>query len=382
MKILIVIENYLPHIGGVETVFRNLSEGLVKKGHSVTIITHRLKGTKKKETIGGVQVCRIQSLKSRYIFTFTSMPKALSLAREADIIHTTTYNGALPALIASRLSGKPSLITVHELLGENWNTFPGMSRAGASIHRFLERRIARLPFDIFVAVSKSTASQIAEAGVKKDKIRVVYNGLDYDHFDPSAYDSKKIRQKLDPKSDRFIILGYGRPGISKGFEYLIDAFPAIKNKITNARLVLILSKSPKDRYRAIKAKASGSAGKDNILIHDPVSYKDLPAYLKASDCVVVPSITEGFGYTAAESCAMGVPIVATQTTSLPEVCSGNFVLVKPKDSKAIAKGVIELSKKMDRTCPIKRFTIKDNIDGYLNIYGELISRGSGKRKKY
>ena len=47
MKILFVLENYIPHIGGVEVVFKNLAEGLVKLGHDVFLITHRLKGTKK-----------------------------------------------------------------------------------------------------------------------------------------------------------------------------------------------------------------------------------------------------------------------------------------------------------------------------------------------
>ena len=47
MRILFVLENYLPHIGGVEILFKNLSESLVKKGHEVDLVTHRLKGTKK-----------------------------------------------------------------------------------------------------------------------------------------------------------------------------------------------------------------------------------------------------------------------------------------------------------------------------------------------
>ena len=47
MKILFVLENYTPHIGGVEIVFKNLSEGLAKLGHDISIVTHRLKGTKR-----------------------------------------------------------------------------------------------------------------------------------------------------------------------------------------------------------------------------------------------------------------------------------------------------------------------------------------------
>ena len=120
MKILFVLENYIPHIGGVEIVFKNLSEGLVRLGHDVSIVTHMLKGTKKFEKISGVKVYRINCFHSRYWFTFLSIPKVLKFAKKTDVIHTTTYNGALPARVASIFTRKPCIITIHEILGENW----------------------------------------------------------------------------------------------------------------------------------------------------------------------------------------------------------------------------------------------------------------------
>ncbi|MBS3127462.1 glycosyltransferase [Candidatus Woesearchaeota archaeon] len=47
MKILFICENYYPHLGGAEVVFKNLAEGYVKRGHQVTVLTHQLQGTKK-----------------------------------------------------------------------------------------------------------------------------------------------------------------------------------------------------------------------------------------------------------------------------------------------------------------------------------------------
>ena len=46
MKILFVCENYLPHIGGAEVVFKNLAERMIKLGHEVNLVTHKLKNTK------------------------------------------------------------------------------------------------------------------------------------------------------------------------------------------------------------------------------------------------------------------------------------------------------------------------------------------------
>src|SRR3954468_1153941 len=63
MRILFVLENYFPHLGGVEMVFKNLCEGLAKK-HEVTVITRRLPNTKAKETMNRVKIIRVSSFNS------------------------------------------------------------------------------------------------------------------------------------------------------------------------------------------------------------------------------------------------------------------------------------------------------------------------------
>src|SRR3989344_6164033 len=103
MRILFIVENYIPHVGGVEVVFSQLAEGLAAKGHEVVVVTHKFFGPKTNETIKGVRIHRVSCLGSRYVFTFTSIPKALSLAKKADIIHTTTFNGAPPAFLVSKI---------------------------------------------------------------------------------------------------------------------------------------------------------------------------------------------------------------------------------------------------------------------------------------
>src|SRR3989338_650345 len=147
MRILIVIENYLPHIGGVKNVFRNLSEGLVKKGHEVDLITHQLKGAKRFEVINGVNVHRIPCFGSRYLFSFLSIPKVVKMARKADIIHTTTFNGAFPSWLASKITGKPCVITVHEVWITLWQKLGGMNFFSAGLHEIFERLIYTLHFN-------------------------------------------------------------------------------------------------------------------------------------------------------------------------------------------------------------------------------------------
>ena len=369
MKILFVLENYAPNIGGVETVFRSLAEGLASLGHNISIVTHRLKGTKRYEVINNVKIFRIPCFYSRYLFSFFAIPKTISIAKECDLIHTTTYNGSLPAIIASKLLKKPSVITVHEILGKRWE-YCGMGVFSSKIHQLLEKAIVRLSFDYFIAVSNSTRNELIESNVKEDKIRVVYNGVDYRLFNPRKYDGKNIRKKLKIGKE-FVYMSYGRPGLTKGIEYIIRAAPLISKKIHNSRLLLILSQKPKKRYNFILKLISSLSLKEEVMLLNPVEREELPAYIKAADCVVVPSLTEGFGFTAAEACAMQKPVVATNTTSLPEVVSGKYVLIKPKSPEDIARGIELIYKNKCNYKRLKRFTIKENIDNYLKIYKEL-----------
>jgi len=109
-----------------------------------------------------------------------------------------------------------------------------------------------------------------------------------------------------------------------------------------------------------------------VIILNSVPFKELPYYIKVADCVVVPSLTEGFGLTAVESNTMGIPVVASNTTSLPEVISGKYMLVKPANEKAIAEGVYFISQDKFKKTKIKRFTEERSIEQYLSIYKKLL----------
>lgn len=371
MKILFVLENYWPHIGGVENVFKNLSENLAKKGHEINIVTHRLKNTKTFETVNKVKIHRIDSFDSRYWFTFLSIPKVLELAKNADIIHTTTYNGAFPAKIASEIRKKPCLITVHEVLGRHWKELEGMGFFSASLHKFLEKRILSMKFDKYVSVSRSTEKDVLQS-IPKQKSTVIYNGVDYALFNPKKYSGKKVRKKLGLKN--FTYMAYGRPGISKGMEYLVRSVPLIKKKIPKSKLILVLSKDKAYRKKynyLVRLMEKLNIRKDVILL-PPLPLKDLIEHIMASDCIVVPSLTEGFGYTAAESCALGKPVVASNTTSLPEIISGKYILVKPKSPEAIAVGVEMVQKKKYKKSKLKKFTWDRAVNSYLKVYKEIL----------
>jgi glycosyltransferase involved in cell wall biosynthesis len=233
--------------------------------------------------------------------------------------------------------------------------------------------IYSLHYDRYICISKSTQKQLLSIGIEKNKTYVIYPGVDYELFNPKKYSREKIRKKLGLEKN-FIYMFYGRPGISKGFEYLLKAVQAISEKILNSKLLAIVShdKAYQKRYDSMKKLIKELRIEDKILLLDPVPYDELPNYIKSADCVVVPSLAEGFGYTTAEACAMERPVVASNVASLPEVVSGRYVLVEPRNPKAIAEGVELTYNKKIKKHKEKKFLWRNNIDAHIRLYNSLL----------
>ncbi len=373
MNILFILEYYFPNVGGAEIVFKNLAERLVRKGHSVSIVTCKLPGTERYEEINGVKVYRVKVPQKgdRYWFTLLSLLRAFKVAKKCDIIHTTTYTGAVPSYITSMIYRKKTVITVHEVFGSMWKNLSRMNWISANSHKLLERGILSLPFDKYVCVSCYTRNSLRLYGIKDAKLKVIYNGIDTNLFDPQKYDGTKIRKRLKLGKE-FVYLFYGRPGISKGVEYLVEAVLLIKKTIPNSKLMLILSKKPKEGYDQIIQLIKRLGLEQDIILLDSVPTPELPCYIKASDCVVVPSLSEGFGFSAAESCAMNKSVVATNVGALPEVVYGNYVLVEPRNPQEIFKAINLVYKKKSLQKEKMIFDWDKNVDEYLKVYEEVL----------
>ncbi len=378
MKILFICENYLPHYGGAEVVFKNLAERFVKNGHSVSLVTHRMTGTAKNETINNVHVHRVPSLHSRYLFTFSSIPKAIKLAQHHDLIQTTTFNGAFPAWIAGKLTGKPVVLTVHEVWVGKWSYVTNFSWFKSIIHDVLERAIYLLPFDHYICVSHATKNNLLQRNIPPEKVTTIYNGFDITEWKtslPAKKDITALRQTMGT-TDKFLYLAWGRPGPSKGFEYLIHAVPKIKETIPHATLLLLLGSIEKynKKYQELQSLIKTlQLSENDIKIVPSVPYSELKTYLAAADCIVIPSLSEGFGYNVLEAAALEKPIIASNVGSIPEVIHGQYVLVEPKNSTQLAEKIIAVAQhKPLSTTSAKHFFWENSITGYEQIYQRLI----------
>ena len=376
MNILFVLEYYLPHIGGVEIVFKNLCEGLVKRGHNVKIITSKISGTPKKETLNGVKIERVNVPKflSRYFFSFMATKKVAQEAKDYDIVHTTTFTASRPAAIGARKTGKKVVLTIHEVWIGKWNLVTEKGKISTWIHNKLEKGIYKQKFDRYVCVSNATKKDLLKLDIPKECVITIHNGMDYEPWNPKKNDKSLWRKKLGIEKN-YVLFASGRPGTSKGFEYLINAILEIKKEINNVKLVLRLSKSKaytKEYNKLIKLIEELEI-KNEVVVLEPARYKELPSQVMMADCVVIPSLSEGFGYACVEACSLGKPVVATNAGSLPEVISGKGKLVEAGSAKAIVKGVVDVYNGKLDDFGEKTFLWKDTVDAYEKVYVELVN---------
>lgn len=369
-RVVFVVEYYYPHVGGGEIVFQHLAEGLAARGLDVHVVTCRLPDTAREETLRGVRIHRVVVPRAgrRHWFSLLALPRVLRLTDRATVVHTTTHNGAFPAWIGARLRGARCVMTVHEVFGPNWARLAGLGPLAARAFRAFESVAVRLPFDWQVCVSEYTRRKLEEYyPMPGRRSSVIYNGVDTALFDPERVDGAALRQRLGIE-DRFVALYFGRPGYSKGLDYLIDAVPRMVDEIPSFLLLLLLADEPRDLYDAAVRRLRPHVEGGQVRILPPVAREALPAYLAAADCVVIPSLSEGFGLSAAEACAMGRPVVATTGGALPEVVSGRCILVPPRDASAIAEAAARASRGDVPILPARPFSWKAMVECHLNIY--------------
>jgi D-inositol-3-phosphate glycosyltransferase len=369
MKLLFVLDYYFPYMGGSEILFKTLAEGMVKKGHDVSVLTMLNSDAKPTETLNGVKIRRLRSTNHifpRFVFMLQAFFWLLFHGKQYDLLHTTSCGSSISTWLVSKLRTIPAVITVHEVIGKNWKSLYQKNSLVALGYRILERIMVTLPYDKHICVSHSTRKGLLKYGVKRKGTAVVHNALDYAHWNPKKY-TIAVRKNLGLKKQDFVYLFYGRPGVSKGVEYLIKAIPEILEKIPQSKAVLLMGTEPRDQYDKMK-RLLEKYGNGSVILHKPVPYKQLPGYIKSCDCVVVPSITEGFGYCVAESCAMGKPVVASNTTSIPEVVSGKFIIIPPKQPHAIADALLKIKHKKYMKTPLKKFTKDHMITDYEALY--------------
>lgn len=190
-----------------------------------------------------------------------------------------------------------------------------------------------------IAVSKSTKSDlVSKLRVDAKKINVVYEGIDRSYFFPrSETEINRVKGVYGINKPYFLFVGTVQP--RKNIERLIEAFSLLKTNKIN----LVIAGKPgwlyDDIYNA--PKRLGIADKVNFLGF--VEGEDLPALYSGALAFVYPSLYEGFGLPLLEAMACNTPVVASKSSSIPEVVGKSGLLFNPTNINEIAESLRKIA---------------------------------------
>jgi D-inositol-3-phosphate glycosyltransferase len=377
LRLLYVLEYFPPHLGGVETLFGDVTAALARAGHRVTVVTLRLPGTPTREVRDGVHIRRVRTPRwaRRGFFTLLAFPFVLRHALGADLVHAATPNAAVPVWFAAAIARKPAVHTVHEVFAELIGELPGLQPWRARLFQWYERSMLRLPFAHYLCDSDFTRRRLIRImGIPAARTSVLYLTIDYALWDAALHAPRPLRDEFALAPGTFLFLYFGRPGFLKGVEYLLDAAARVRARLPESRLVMLLDRDPPDQYRRIMQRVARLGLDGYAIVRDPVPRAELPGYLLGADCVVVPSLSEGFGYAAVEAATLGCRVVTTAGHAVEEVVGDAVTLVPPRDAEALAAAIVAARGAGRGTPAPRRFTFAAHVAALLGVYRGVLDR--------
>ncbi len=177
---------------------------------------------------------------------------------------------------------------------------------------------------------------------------MAFNAIDYSFWGDGLHKARDLRREYGWGADTFVYLYFGRPGVSKGVEDLVRAAGQVRRARPDSRLVLLLSREPRAGRRRVERLIGELGLADHVLLLDPVPREQLPGYLLAADCVVVPSFSEGFGCAALEARTLGCRVLATGGHAVEEILAGEVELVAAGDVVALAERLAAMPRQSTR----------------------------------
>jgi glycosyltransferase involved in cell wall biosynthesis len=269
---------------------------------------------------------RVLRPSSRWAVLPLSLPLELA-RRPVDLLHVQS--------LAPPLTAAPIVVSIPDLAWIlNPEVFPPLLRLRMDLScRWTARRARRI-----ITCSHFSKAQIVKYyGIAEDKVVVAHHGVH------GVYRVVEDREGVAAARRRYgledpFILYVGKLQARKNLARLVRAYHVCRREFgLPHRLVLVGKRTylSEDIFEAITEL--GLEGDVKVL--GEVALEDMPLLHRASDLFVFPSLSEGFGLPPLEAMACGSPVVASNSTSLPEVIGDAGILVDPYDIGALARAI-------------------------------------------
>jgi sugar transferase (PEP-CTERM/EpsH1 system associated) len=256
---------------------------------------------------------------------------------KVDIVHAHQYTPFFYGMTARFLYRRPRVIFT-----EHGRHFPDYPRR----KRMLVNRLLLTRRDRVVGVGEAVRKALIEnEGMSKDRVSVIYNGIDLTRFTGKGRDREAVRQEMGVGSNDLVILQVARLDYLKDHATALRTLERVVRQRPNARLVLVGEGPERGKIEELTRQA----GLENHVRLLGLR-KDVSRLLYATDVFLLTSISEGIPLTLIEAMAAGLPVVATRVGGVGEVIEDGStgLLAASGDDTALAERISQLAGDQER----------------------------------
>ncbi len=349
--------------GGVERGTLDLADALNKRGYKSVVVSAGGRLVKDLEATSTVHYTMPVHRKSLFsIICCVGKLRRIIEKENIDIVHARSRVPAWIAFFATLSSRAKLVTTCHGYYSRHFfSRVMGWGKRVIVISQIIGRHMMH------------------NFGVSKEKIRLIYRGVDLNEF-------KFHKKEITPARQQKVIGIIGRITPLKGHKHFIKALPGILSEFPKAK-ALIVGEAPEHKSSYLDELKRMV---DDLDLSDKVEFlgnvKDVPGILKRLDLLVLSTTTqEAFGRVVIEAGAVGVPVLATKVGGVVELIEHEKegLLVEPANAHAIADAAVRLLKDRklaDECIRNLRKKVEDNfslevlVRKTIDVYKDVVNK--------
>ena len=372
MKLLDITHFYSDKSGGIKTYINNKIDYIKDKDIEHTVI---IPG--KKDTLTHIHKSKIYQIKSPYMLLWKQYRLLINQQKISSIIEFEKPDivevGSLfllPSFI-KKLKDRLGFSTIgffHSNLEKSLSNALKLEKEDNVLSKLTRRYIYKTysDMDLVIAPSYYIKKYLNDLGVYN--VEVVYHGINVDVFEQQNQD-EALKNKL---KDKIVLIYVGRFSKDKNFLELLEIFKTVKD--IDRRFHLLLVGDGPDKKHIDKILDS-----DFTVLSYVKDKKTLASIYKSSHIFITASRSDTFGYAVIEAQACGLPVIAYEDVSFPEIVYHKEFLAHSKDE--FIKNILTISKVypfLDKS-PIQtfirqKFSLEKNMALLFYIYKSLNNR--------
>jgi glycosyltransferase involved in cell wall biosynthesis len=332
LRLLWLIDSLGP--GGAERLAAAFARAVDPSRVRLTVCALKRIGTNPYEAALREAGCEAVELESHGLRDAGAFRRLLALVREEriELVHAHLTDASIWGAVAARLTGVPMLATLHVDPCEE----PAWSRRGIR-ERLMCGLLSRWSAGVLAVSARQREAWLRAGRLPAERVAVVHNGIDTDDFAPTETPARErvlARRELGVPDDAPLAMTVAvLRGPDKGIDVLLDAVPAVLERVPDARFVVVGGGPMEQRFRDL-ARMAGLVGRVSFTGYR----RDTARLLRSADAFVLPSRVDPLPTAILEAMAAGLPVVSTAVGGVPEIvdASRTGMLVAPGDASALA----------------------------------------------